>query len=121
MSRIFGLRPWDFNLFLFIAYCLGLGFLFLLNSENIGFACFLGSRSATSGSVGSGNGRDIGGGSNMGGSSNNVGMGFVFLRLAGGFSEDGMGFLFLRLGGFEDSLFLRLPFPDCFIRRLPPS
>ena len=68
-----------------IAYCLGLGF--LLNSENIGFACFLGSRSATSGSVGSGNGRDIGGVSNMGGSSNNVGMGFVFLRLAGGFSE----------------------------------
>ena len=107
MSRIFGLRPWDFNLFLFIAYCLGLGFLFLLNSENIGFACFL-----ASGSVGSGNVRDIGG-SNKGGSSNNVGVGFVFLRLAGGFSEDGMGFLFLRLGGFEDSLFLRLPFPDC--------
>ena len=80
-----------------IAYCLGLGF--LLNSENIGFACFLGSRSATSGSVGSGNG--------------SVGMSFVFLRLAGGFSEDGMGFLFLCLGGFEDSLFLRLPFPDC--------
>ena len=89
-----------------IAYCLGLGF--LLNSENIGFACFLASCS-----VGSGNGRDIGGASNKGGSSNNVGMGFVFLRLAGGFSEDGMGFLFLRLGGFEDSLFLRLPFPDC--------
>ena len=98
MSRIFGLRPWDFNLFLFIAYCLGLGFLFLLNSENIGFACFLGSRSATSGSVGSGNGRDIGGGSNMGGSSNNVGMlGGRFLRGWDGFSFSSLG----RFRGFS--------------------